>query len=891
MNETNEQSILHDAYFNKKPALALLFGVRLALLCALSVSAIMVLLSVYRFGIDPHVPALTALFSSAVFFTLASVIPSRFVYGGTIALGGVLSFLFFDKLKMWGELFYDKLMLLLDSRLFDTDNLVIRNLNNLKGGVYDGKLNEASLVVFIILAVVLSFIFTASLRTKIHIGFPIAIMMLLLVPSFISEFARFTPWLIVFVSSAMGLGAVYSGYFLDRSFIFDNKLEAARSYMAGEGAYKKRTSFYFGSKKLSGDLKRYYKFTANAITVVILSAAVMTGVSLAVPEGQGFDYDGIVNTITEFASSASEKLQNIFRQDTVTDSESEYFSNIVSGEPDSGIRITAPSTGDTPVLSVILERNDIPVYLRGDIGVDFNGTGWTAVKDAYNTAKSADGTRYYDKLKDFYPETEYQNFRKIISGEYIPDTYMPLQTVKVTYLRNSRVIFQPVAPFELNYKESSHIEAIGDTVYRTKAENGFIKTYESLCLTPNITDSFIVNSAAEKSIPSESRYDIENYREYISAVFMKSDDRIKEFVDTLRKEIAVVNGTSLYVNRYAIASEICSYFKDNFSYSLTVDNGEDPLSGFLYETREGHCALFATAMTLALRELGIPARYVTGYVVNGAYAPVESGFEYTIREKNLHAWVEVYFRNVGWLPFDPTASVRGFEDGAIADISDEGEEEPEGGEDIETIPETNPSEGIPGKEETEEEREEPSEEVTEEEEETETNEENTSYPTYPEESADPSEPSFNFLVLVPYLIGAAVVMAVVLFVILVIRNVNAAEKRVFRAFRKKPSAEACAIMYRLLLKLLKSAGLEPENELMMDFAERVDRSDILKGKNVFLTDVMPVFEKCEFGDKNTLNVTEEERAAVFRVLRAVYTEIMGRYNFIRQFFVKIALFF
>ena len=890
MNETNEQSILHDAYFNKKPALALLFGVRLALLCALSVSAIMMLLSVYRFGIDPLVPALTALFSSAVFFTLASVIPSRFVYGGTIALGGVLAFLFFDKLKMWGELFYDKLMLLLDSRLFDTDNLVIRNLNNLKSGVYDEKLNGASLAVFIILAVVLSFIFTASLRTKIHIGFPITIMILLLVPSFISEFARFTPWLIVFVSSAMGLGAVYSGYLLDRSFIFDNKLEAARSYMVGESSYKKRTSFYFGGRKLSGDLKRYYKFTANAITVVILSVAVMTAVSLSVPEGQGFDYENIVNTVTSLANSASEKLQSIFRQDTVTESESEYFSSITSLETDSGIRITAPSTGDTHVLSVILERNDIPVYLRGDIGVDFNGTGWTAVKDAYNTAKSADGTRFYDKLKDFYPEIEYQNFRKIISGEYIPDKYMPLQTVKVTYLRNSRVIFQPVAPFELNYKESGHIEAMGDTVYRTKAENGFIKTYESLCLTPNITDSFIVNSAAEKSIPSESRYDIENYREYISTVFMKSDDRIKDFVTALKREIAVISGSSLYENRYEIASEICDYFKENFSYSLTVDNGDDPLSGFLYETREGHCALFATAMTLALRELGIPARYVTGYVVSGDYAPVESGFEYTIRERNLHAWVEVYFRNVGWLPFDPTASVRGFNESAIVDISDEREDEPENEETKETIPEKNPSEEIPGNEEAEEEREE-SAEKTAEGEETETEEENTSYPTYPEESADPEEPSFNFMVLVPYLIGAAVLLAIILFITLLIRNVNAAEKKAFKAFRKKPPTEACAIMYRLLLKLLETAGLEPENELMMDFAERVDRSDVLKGKNVFLTDVMPVFEKCEFGDKSTLNVTEEERTAVFRVLRAIYTETMGRYNFIRQFFVKIALFF
>ena len=218
MNEINEQSILHDAYFNKKPALALLFGVRLALLCALSVSAIMTLLSVYNFGISPLIPAVAAFLSSTVFFVLASVIPSRFVYGGAVVIGGVLTLLFFDRLKAWAVLFYDKLMLLLDSRLFATESLVINNINKLKSGAYDQKLNEGSLAIFIILAVVISFIFTASLRTKIHIGFPIAIMILLLVPSFVSEFARFTPWLIVFTSAAMGFGAVYSGYLLDRSF-------------------------------------------------------------------------------------------------------------------------------------------------------------------------------------------------------------------------------------------------------------------------------------------------------------------------------------------------------------------------------------------------------------------------------------------------------------------------------------------------------------------------------------------------------------------------------------------------------------------------------------------------------------------------------------------------
>lgn len=885
MNELNEQSILHDAYFNKKPALALLFGVRLVLLCALSVSSIMSLLSIYHFGIDPLVPALTAFFASAAFFVLASLIPSRFVYGGTVALGLVFALLFSDRLKEWAELFYDKLMLLLDSRLFVTENLVIKNINMLKSGVYDEELSMGSMAIFIILAVVLSLIFTASLRTKIHIGFPIAIMIVLLIPSFVSEFASFTPWLIVFVAAAMGFGAVYSGYLLDRSFIFDNKLEAARSYMVGEDSYRKRSSFYFGGKKLSGDLKRYNKFTANAVTVTIISAAVMSAAALSVPVGQGFDYENIVSALTDFANTAGERIQSFFSQDYSTDSEREYFSNISSGETDSDINISAPSTGDNPVLTVVLERNNAPVYLRGDIGVDYNGIGWSAVKDTYETARAADGVKFCEKLENFYPETEYQNFRKIISGEYDPDLYMPLQTVKVTYLKNSRVIFQPVAPFELNYKDSSHFEIMGDTVYRIKKSGGFIKTYESLCLTPNISNSVIVNIAAGSSIPAESRYDILNYRDYISAVFMNSDDVIKPFVNTLKREIPLLNDSGDYNNRYRIAEEICGYFKRNFSYSLTVDNGDDPLSGFLYETNEGHCALFASAMTLALRELGIPARYVTGYVVSGDYVPVESGFEYTVREGDLHAWVEVYFRNVGWLPFDPTASVQGFGDNIIEEIEDEGDIKPEE-ESETTAPEENPGEITPDSEETE--REEDKETETEKHE---YEEEETYEPPYEEEQSVPEKQSFDFMIIVPYLIAVLAVLAVVIPVVLLVRKVNAAEKNAFKAFKRKPPAEACAMMYRLLLKLLKTAGLEPGNEFMMDFAERVDRSDILKGRNVFMTDVMHVFEKCEFGDKSTLTVTEEERQAAFRLLRAVYTETMGKYNVIKHFFVKFSLFF
>jgi hypothetical protein len=56
-------------------------------------------------------------------------------------------------------------------------------------------------------------------------------------------------------------------------------------------------------------------------------------------------------------------------------------------------------------------------------------------------------------------------------------------------------------------------------------------------------------------------------------------------------------------------------------------------------------------MTLLLRSLGIPARFVTGFLP-GEWN--EFGNYYTVRQSNAHAWVEVWFPQSGWIPFDPT---------------------------------------------------------------------------------------------------------------------------------------------------------------------------------------------------------------------------------------------
>ncbi|RBY88522.1 transglutaminase domain-containing protein [Blastococcus sp. TF02A-26] len=86
-------------------------------------------------------------------------------------------------------------------------------------------------------------------------------------------------------------------------------------------------------------------------------------------------------------------------------------------------------------------------------------------------------------------------------------------------------------------------------------------------------------------------------------------------------------------------------------YSLTTDPGTtgDDLADFL-ENRRGYCEQYAGAMAAMVRAAGVPARVVLGYTP-GIVQPDGSRL---VTSNDAHAWVEVYFAGVGWVPYDPT---------------------------------------------------------------------------------------------------------------------------------------------------------------------------------------------------------------------------------------------
>ena len=123
------------------------------------------------------------------------------------------------------------------------------------------------------------------------------------------------------------------------------------------------------------------------------------------------------------------------------------------------------------------------------------------------------------------------------------------------------------------------------------------------------------------------------------------DPRIAELAHNTTKSIPSSFGKARALERF---------LKTNYGYSLELKgtpHSADPLAMFLFDVRKGHCEYFASAMTIMLRQLDVPARLVNGFRT-GEYN--RFGDAWIVRQYDAHSWVEAYFPPYGWIEFDPT---------------------------------------------------------------------------------------------------------------------------------------------------------------------------------------------------------------------------------------------
>ncbi|HEX7557480.1 MAG TPA: transglutaminase-like domain-containing protein [Leptolinea sp.] len=161
-------------------------------------------------------------------------------------------------------------------------------------------------------------------------------------------------------------------------------------------------------------------------------------------------------------------------------------------------------------------------------------------------------------------------------------------------------------------------------------------------------DNFRVDSAVFTGNQEDLRNVPYSIPDQISAQNLQIPDTLPRRVRDLAAQIAV--GGSVFDRVMAVTE----YLRNNYVYRSQIDSvpdGKDPVDWFLFDSKQGFCTYYASAEVLLLRSAGIPARLAVGYSQGET---VDVGF--LVRMDHGHAWPEVYFPEMGWIPFEPTAS-------------------------------------------------------------------------------------------------------------------------------------------------------------------------------------------------------------------------------------------
>jgi len=132
--------------------------------------------------------------------------------------------------------------------------------------------------------------------------------------------------------------------------------------------------------------------------------------------------------------------------------------------------------------------------------------------------------------------------------------------------------------------------------------------------------------------------------------FWDLPDDIRPVLEKTAGEIARLYPAQTDCDRVMAAQR---YLQSGFQYTYDLPElgGQEPIEAFLSTTRLGSCEQFSTALALILRVWEIPTRLVVGYK-DGEYETASQ--TYTFRDRDAHAWVEVFFTGLGWVEFDPT---------------------------------------------------------------------------------------------------------------------------------------------------------------------------------------------------------------------------------------------
>lgn len=337
----------------------------------------------------------------------------------------------------------------------------------------------------------------------------------------------------------------------------------------------------------------------------------------------------------------------------------DFFSFNKAGYGDRDAKLGGKANLDfTPVLEV---TTPYYTYLRGNSYDYYDGTKWISTdKSSYrldNQNNSIINDIFELTKGPIFLEKDPEDLLKgIISAEKIHIKYLNLRTKTIFYPLKT-INFIPVE----NKKIKPYINASGVMFSKKALTSDFSYSIESYSidyaneniiklLERSTKKRYFSNTSASMSLSGDEVEKLKAISDEAYSKYLQIPDdfpsSIGDFTYSLVKTCS---------SDYEKAKKIEKYLSENYAYTLEPEDtpeGTDFVENFLFNTKQGYCTYYATAMTMMLRTVGIPARYVEGYMLPEEAVPNEPA---VITNQNAHAWVEAYFEGFGWVPFEPTS--------------------------------------------------------------------------------------------------------------------------------------------------------------------------------------------------------------------------------------------
>ena len=287
-------------------------------------------------------------------------------------------------------------------------------------------------------------------------------------------------------------------------------------------------------------------------------------------------------------------------------------------------------------------------YLRGYSMQSFDGRSWTVNSDTL--------FREQERTANTYPALiacAYMYYNEGETPAKVVNAYMDIERIRDSSWNITYTPYYSLQSGRLQYGERMwYDDQFSDTITDypdslpyggadSGANNDFLHTeYSILALAQDVRANI------------GGMWSIDGYSETYTEI---SDSTAQGL-----RRLAIEAGIDPGADRAIIADRVASYIRTSGQYTLTpyiIPPNEDFALFFLQQSKQGYCIHFATAATLMLRSLGVPARFTSGFAIK---VPRESiGVTIPVTDRQAHSWVEVFYDGVGWLPLEVTPASAG----------------------------------------------------------------------------------------------------------------------------------------------------------------------------------------------------------------------------------------